>query len=244
MSKFGPLLLMLFSFLYADVSADELKMSNPEGIGAFSNLKLLHVENVGVMLYYDPKKSELLNVKLPDADVYEQSGISISRPLRTQLLGAGKGYFTIDCDSGPVDWNSGCTFFQEVGDQLKEITRIPGLQFAFPGNGNIYVEGHNNNMFSAKDKYEWRDGTFVVVRQPFKYVGLTTTTSATINIFSAQDYRQVVASLPKDSTITVLLNEGEHYLVKTPFGLLGWVRIPDGVSSEDSPITGIYFSGN
>lgn len=244
MSKLSLLLLALLSFLHTEIFAGEPKIPVPEAMKAFPNLRFLYVERVGVMLYYDPKLSELLNVKLPNDEIYAQSGISISRPLRTQLLGPGKGYFTIDCDSGPTDGTSGCTIFQEAGTQLKEITTIRGLQFAFPGNGSLYVEGHNNDMFSAKNKYEWHDGTFVVVKQPFQYVGLTTTTRVALNIFSTQNYKQVVASLPKDSTITVILNEGNHYLVKTPFGLLGWVKITNGTSYENSPILGIYFSGD
>ncbi len=243
MSRLSPLLFMFFSLLYAGTSAGEGKKAALEGMEAFPGLKMLGLKNEGVTLYYDPKNSEVLNVKHPNADDLGEGGIYISRPLRTQLLGTGKGYFTIDCDSGG-SWDPGCTVLQESNGKLNEVIRIPGLRFAFPGNGNIYVEGHNNTMFNVRQKYEWRDGSFSAVKQPFNYVGLDTTTREPIDIFTTQDYKQIVAALPKGSSISVVLNQGEHYLVKTPFGLLGWVRIRCCAMQEASPIVGIYYAGD
>lgn len=51
------------------------------------------------------------------------------------------------------------------------------------------------------------------------------------------------AVLPKGSTVTVLVNKGDNYLIKTPFGLLGWLKIKGG-SQEDTPILGIYWRGD
>lgn len=215
----------------------------PDEMALFPGLKQLQLKNEGVTLYYDPALSEIINGEHPEAKTHANEGIRVSRPLRTQLLGSREGYFTIDCDSGE-SWDPGCTILQEKNGKLEPVIHIPGLCFYFPGNGNIYVSGHNNTMFNTRKKYQWRNGTFVEVRQPFRLVGLETTTKAAIEIFSSKDYKQVVASLPKDSKVSVVLNEGEHYLLKTPFGLLGWIRIPDGTSRDESPIVGIYFAGD
>lgn len=154
-----------------------------------------------------------------------------------------KGYFTIDCDYG-LSADPNCTFFQEINGKLKKVIQLQGLHFAFPGNGNIYVDGHTNTMFDVRQKYEWHNGSFSLVKQPVNFVGLNATTRVSISLFSTQEYKQSVATLPKDSAILVVINEGEHYLVKSPFGLVGWVRIPNGAEQKDSPIDGIFYAGD
>lgn len=243
MSRSRFLLLLAVSLMHVGASFGAGKPSSPDGMNVFRGLNALHLKNEDVTLYYDPEKSKILKGAHPEAKEYDEAGVFISRPLRSELLGAGKGFFTIDCDSGP-SWDPSCTFKQEANGKLKEVARISGLHFALPGNGIIYVSGHNDTMFNVRKKYEWRDGIFAEIKQPFSYVGLETTTKDNIQIFSSQDYTQIVAALPKGSPITVVLNQGDHYLVKTPFGLLGWVRIRDGVLQEDSPIVGIYFAGD
>lgn len=44
--------------------------------------------------------------------------------------------------------------------------------------------------------------------------------------------------------MTVVLSDGhDNYLVKTAFGLLGWVKIP-GDSQEATVIDGLFFAGD
>lgn len=234
---------MPFLFLFAGTSIADTHVQPNEILSSFPGLKPLHMKNEDVTLYYAPEISQKLNGKHPEEEQFDKAGLYISRPLRTQLLGPEYGYFTIDCDSGP-SWDPGCTFSQEVKNgTLKEIIHIYGLRFALPGNGNIYVEGHNDTMFNIRKKFTWREGSFEEVKQPYKYVGLTTTTRDSIQIFSSQEYNQTVASLPKGAALTVLVNDGDNYLIKTTFGLLGWVKIPES-SQEDSPISGIYWNGD
>lgn len=215
----------------------------PGEMPAFPALTMLHAKNEDVALYYDPAKSEVLTAKHPDATNYEENGVYISRALRTQLLGKGKGYFVIDCDSGG-SWDPGIAILQEKDGLLKPLLHIQGLRFALPGNGAIYVDGHNDTMFNIRKKYEWHDSTFSEVPQPFRYVGLDTTTQSDMEVFSSREYTRSIAALPKGSPVSVLLNEGEDYLVKTPFGLLGWIKIREGIQREESPILGIYFEGD
>ncbi len=242
MNRFDFLLLLVLVLLLGGTSLAADKVKTQEGMASFPGLKALHLKNEDVTLYYNPKNSQILSGKHPDVENYDKSGVYISRPLRTELLGQGKGHFTIDCDSGG-SWDPGCTILQDDNGKLKEIIHIMGLHFAFPGNGNIYVEGHNDTMFNVRKKFEWRDGSFVEVKQPYNYVGLNTTTRESIQIFSSQEYNQTVASLPKGSSVTVLLNEGKDYLIKTPFGLLGWIKIQES-SQEDTPIWGIFWNGD
>ena len=43
--------------------------------------------------------------------------------------------------------------------------------------------------------------------------------------------------------IIELINEDEFYLIKTSFGLIGWVKIPECIIS-DTPIKGLYYAGD
>lgn len=214
-----------------------------DGMNAFPALKTMELKDIGVTLHYSSDKSQVLTVPHPDAKDLNEGGIYIARPLRVQLLGENKSSFIIDCDSGGSA-DPSCSVLQEAGSQLKKLLTIFGVRFAFPGNGSIYVDGHSNTMFNARRKFEWRNGSFVETPQPFRYVGLDTTTRTAITLYAKTDYKQPVASLPQDTAVTVLLNDGTAYLLKTPFGLVGWIRIAEGVIQENSPINGIYYAGD
>jgi SH3-like domain-containing protein len=47
--------------------------------------------------------------------------------------------------------------------------------------------------------------------------------------------------LPQGAPIEVLINDGEWYLVRSSFGLTGWVRVKE--SAMGSSI-GVYFMGD
>ena len=79
------------------------------------------------------------------------------------------------------------------------------------------------------------------VKQPFYYVGLESTTRTRITTYSDTTHSRAVGTVPADTPVTVLVNLGQHYLIKMPYGLVGWTRIPRGY---DAPIRGIYFAGD
>jgi hypothetical protein len=41
----------------------------------------------------------------------------------------------------------------------------------------------------------------------------------------------------------VLINDGDYYLLKTPFGLVGWAKF-DTASQDASDVEGIFFMGD
>lgn len=206
---------------------------------AFPTLKEMSLKNSDVTIFYADALSIVLTAPHPEAKEADEQGIGLDRPLRTQLLGAGKGYFTVDCNSG-MSADPNCTVFQETREGLKEVFGSGGLRFAFPGNGSIYVDGHTNTMFNLRKKYEWKAGKFIEVKQPFNYVGLESKTTENISIYSDKGMKDVVATLPKGSSVTVLINDGDYYLLKTPFGLVGWFRS----DRYSVPIEGIFIAGD
>lgn len=221
--------LILFTTLLAlslCANADDASVSR-----AFPALKKLETD-VGISLYYAPATSEVLRAPHPDLDVAD--GIALRRPLRTQL-GADSGWFTIDCDSGPSD-DPSCTFQQETSTGLKVIRQITGQGFVMPGNGAVYVFGRADKMFDQRHKFEWQAGKLQETPQPFYYVGLESTALEALQLFEKPGAGKLIASIPKGAKVTVLLNQfapesadvpaSENYLVKTEFGLVGWIKSP------------------
>ncbi|MRR52272.1 MAG: hypothetical protein EG825_15415, partial [Rhodocyclaceae bacterium] len=127
------------------------------------------------------------------------------------------------------------------------IDNVPGEILMIPGDGYIYAAGHNNNTFLQRSKYRLTDGEFHAIKQPYHYVGLKTRTLMQIRLFSDVDQTEELAVLPVNSDIEVLLaKDGDGistellYLVKTPFGIIGWTKIKAGQYKAEE-VDGIFF---
>jgi hypothetical protein len=230
--------LSLFAGLASASFADALDPA----LASFSHLTSLKVADLPITLLYDPALSEKLPGPHPQGQELENEGIFVVRPLRSQLLGAGKGFFTIDCDSGPSD-DFQCTIWRETSGGLEGLISLSGLRFIFPGNGHIYVDGHMGTMFNQRRKFSWQNDEFVEVVQPFFYVGLESKTRREIRIFASKALEEPVALLPKGAPVAVLLADGDFYLLRTAFGLVGWIKV-DVVLQDESPIDGLFFAGD
>lgn len=221
-----PIFLILLFGINQHLHADDAAVSR-----AFPALKKLETD-IGISLYYAPAGSEVLTAPHPDAN--DMDGIAIRRPLRTQL-GAGAGWITVDCDSGPSD-DPSCSFLHETPSGLKLIRQLTGQGFVLPGNGAVYVFGRANKMFDQRQKFEWQGDTLKESPQPYYYVGLESTALQALQLFEKPGSGKLIASIPKGAKLTVLLNQfapenadtpaSEHYLVKTEFGLVGWIKAP------------------
>ena len=75
------------------------------------------------------------------------------------------------------------------------------------GNGNLYISGHVNSNFDLKRKLTFTEQNITEVEQPHYYVGLKTKTLAAITLYKTKEMKEVVATLPKDYKIEVLLAE-------------------------------------
>jgi hypothetical protein len=54
----------------------------------------------------------------------------------------------------------------------------------------------------------------------------------------------MVARVPKGSKVVVLLNQGDYYLIKTSFGLVGWLKLPDEPLGSKPTIEGLFVAGD
>jgi hypothetical protein len=131
------------------------------------------------------------------------------------------------------------------------ISRFSCKEFYINGSGTIYTSGHVNNMYNRRRKYQIQNDTIIEINQPYSYVGLKGKTLKAITLYKDTEGNEIVAQIPKDYEIEILLTGATtkdfemdyNFLVKTDFGLVGWLRL----TNEDTygtVLKDLYFAGD
>jgi hypothetical protein len=95
----------------------------------------------------------------------------------------------------------------------------------------------------SEKSYQLKNDSLIEVYQPYYFVGIESILIGNTNIYSDTNYSNIITSLMKGTSITVLINKNKQYLVKTPFGLVGWIKVrKDTVPGY--PIMEIYYKGD
>jgi hypothetical protein len=217
---------------------------------AFSYLKTLDVSE-GVVVKYNPKGTEVINKEagdLPEGHfLYEEEGPGVLDRVVMQVRlnqNSSINYYLV------FSWGpSGDPCYRLYNaNNKKYIGSVHGTNIYIPGNGKLYSHGKENACFELKQKYELRDDKLYAVRQPFYDVGLKTKTQKAIKIYSDKEQTEVLASLPVNYDVEVLLADGdainELFLLKTSFGLVGWVKVKTYGKPDVVDIKGLQFYGD
>lgn len=206
----------------------------------FSDLKTLEVKSVlpefKIRVHYDPAISIVRN----QSHVSKESDIPTVDVLDTRIDRTSRDRFTITYTDG-LSADPGF-LISPVGTDVI-VGDIWGLELFIPGNGAVYVTGHTNNHYNQRKKFIMKNGKLVEIRQPFYYVGLDSKAKQDITLFSDKSEKEPVASIPSGTKLTVLLSQGEHYLIKTPMGLVGWAHFVDHGQGAQL-IEGLYYRGD
>lgn len=205
---------------------------------AFPDLKKIKVDE-SVYVYYQTSMCRVMNEVVPNEANIREVNVLVAR-----LIPASLDSFLVTYNEGPSA--DPCFIIYRVDkDTTKMLSyAIDGLSLFIPGNGFLYVSGHTDNMYDTHRKFKVTRDTLLEVTQPFYYVGLKSVTIKEIEIYSDTTLSNSVAILPKGSNVEIVLNKsGNYYLLKTPFGLLGWAKI-DGTGYGDSAIKGLFFAGD
>ncbi len=131
----------------------------------------------------------------------------------------------------------------------KVVGSVNAIEFYINEQGVVYTSGHTNNMFNKRRKFQLTQDTLTEVKQAFYYVGLKSKTTAPITLYKSKTGNEVVANVPQDYQIEVLLCEYSNeylerfFLVRTEFGLVGWLRLKDN-SEYNTGIEGLTFAGD
>lgn len=236
----------------ADVTASprmQATMKKP-----FDYLETIQI-NSRVTCGYNEKSAQVINKKLADlpADhpLYEIEGPASADVLVME--------FKIDQHS-----DSNCLLVFSNGPSndpafsvydsktYKVIKHFPGTEIYIPGNNTLYVSGRENNYYRQKKKYVVEQSRFQEVSQPFYHVGLKSKTLKPIRLYSDQQLTSRLAFLPANYDIEILLAAPEKirdnhslYLVKTTFGLVGWVKLKDCLYGQpEMEVEGLFMMGD
>jgi hypothetical protein len=197
------------------------------GAESFQNLSVLRVEGVHMdaIVRYNPTITRILNEPVKDSHHITM------RAAITHISSESINEYLIVFDPGPS--NDPEFIIYEINDEKeKEIKTIPGDELIIPGNGFIYSVRKADETFLKHRKYSLAKGTLEEVEQPFYYVGLKTKTRHNIIIFGDLNYKNEIANIPANTDIEVLINKDKNYLVKTPFGLVGWILLDEACGHE------------
>jgi hypothetical protein len=115
----------------------------------------------------------------------------------------------------------------------RTMGRIACVEFYINSSGTIYTSGHANNMYNRRRKFQIQNDTILEIKQPYNYVGMKGKTQKDITLYKDMQGSDIVAQLPKGYEIEILLTDAttkdyqiDHFfLVKTDFGLIGWLRL-------------------
>jgi len=220
---------LVFSLLCGQAQAQE------EGMRGLSHLTIDTVLHASIN--YNARSCRLLMRRFTnDAD------IPFTDILLTRLVPALSDTFLIQYNPGPSD-DPEFSIYRRKRDSLVELGSIGGLELSIPGTGFIFVSGHNDNMFNKRRQFSVTRAGLKEIQQPFYYVGLRSIAKNDIPIYGDTALAMKVLVLHKGSNVEVLLNRGDLYLLKTPYGIVGWTRIPDN-GSGDTPIEGLFYAGD
>lgn len=195
------------------------------------------------VVFFNTNFSKVINKQVDKSHIlYEEwvDEIGLLEMVVTKLNNSTEDLYHVFFDFGP-SMDPNFSFYIKQGDSLKYQFSKPGLRLFIPGNGNIYIDGHTNNYFNERKKYKIENKKLVEIKQPYLYVGIKTKNKKILKLYRAKEQQNLVATLPPESEIEVLINEGHNYLIKTSFGLVGWWKF-DGYRSDT--IEEIFFYGD
>lgn len=247
MKKSFPFLLILISSIITSFAQVE------QNVSTFANLQTLTLAN-GIKVHYPKSGCVLINKYCKDlqkndpfytsVDDYDEGRILL---LQMKIGVNNSETLAVLYSDGPSD-DPNFIFSNNNGKQIESLS---GTELYLPGNGYVYTTGHTNTSFNKKSKYYYDGNNFIEIKQPFYYIGLKTTTTKAITLYADKSQKEIVANVPINTEVEVLLAEYtqnfggiEYFLVKTPFGLVGWIGFNTYNLIEGTPLKGIYFAGD
>ncbi len=226
------------SVALASAQADEKSKSHPDPFPGLNTLAIAGSE--GAMpgnLSYDAALAEVINKPL----AAEEGEPEVRRLLATRLSDESGTRYFIDFDPGPSADPAFIITDEKTG---KQTGSIGADALVLPGNGFIYATGRSNNLHLERQKFTIRDGKLVEIKQPFSYVGLESKAKVPLKLLGKKDGGEVIANIPAGHGLQVVLRDGEHLLVRTKFGLVGWWKMKTDVMPGNAEIEGIYYAGD
>ena len=141
--------------------------------------------------------------------------------------------------------------FEVTTKTSKLISRFSCVEFYINRSGTIYTSGHLNSIYNRRRKFQIQDYTILEIKQPYNFVGLKGKTLKAITLYKDKIGNETVAQIPKDYEIEILLADEStkdfdidyNFLVKTDFGLVGWLRLTND-DIYGNILKDLYYAGD
>ena len=237
MSKFKVIGLLGFYFILLFAFKPTLLSAQQDSLIQRSFADLAEIHSSGTV-FYDARITEVIDKRrksLPqDHQLYNPNGWASGELVlfKTKIDFQSDTEYYVCHDWGPsADPSFG--FYRVGSSGAYTDFVVDGVVLYIPGNGFLYAESKNfNSAFNFRGKFKVDNNTLAEVPQPFYYVGLKSRTLQPITIYSDFDQKNELANLPANYEVEVILVDNHsglnckyHYLIKTPFGLIGWAQI-------------------
>jgi hypothetical protein len=191
-----------------------------------------------VLFHYVPSLTTIINEPIPNELE------TVIRVAKLRLSSRSDDTLLVDYDAGPSCDPGFIIYRIERGGPRLLAYAIIGLELEAPGDGCFYVRGHADSWFDKRRTFTVDGGDLRELRQPFYYVGLETKTLKQIIVFSSEGFSEETRVVPAGTPITVLLNDGDSFLLKTDHDVLGWWRPRSTSPQKAEEIEGLFLRGD
>ncbi len=164
--------------------------------------------------------------------------------IKTKINAQKNIYYKIYFDYGESE-DPNYTICKINSDGIEtEIANIDKDFLIIPGNGYIYAGGSSNEYYDRRIKYKLAGDKLVEVPQAAYYVGMASKTNSLITLYADKNKSDKVAVLPQNYKVEILIEDKGWLLLKTPFGLTGWLKISDIDTYMNPTLDGFRFNGD
>lgn len=187
--------------------------------------------------------------KAADDIVYPEEDYYLSDPIAHVTISKGQKYDIVLWYTDGPSGDPAFEFYEVLNNKkIEYMFTLSGTQIFIPGNGNIYVNGHTNNMFDKRKKFRFTGDKAVEIVQPYYSVSMKTKTLKNIQLYSDYECTQKLAVIGANSNIEIVAAEytddiSKKYLIRSPYGLMGWWKL-DREYPASEEIDGLYFAGD
>jgi hypothetical protein len=171
---------------------------------------------------------------------YDEAGVYMAYPLDVKLSADDKDFLVLRCDSGGS--NDPQCVFSAAQDPDTPGVAILGTLFVIPGDGCVYSGGHTNNMFSARALYCRKGAVLQPVAQPFSYAGFQSKALRKLTLYADKQKSGIVTTIAPGGFVEVVLQDGDTFLLRDGFGLIGWAALE--ISQQAVDIEGFFYNGD
>ena len=220
----------------------------------FPNLTRTAIDtSFGIFFNYDKDFTRFINKPCHELDKKDPLFCNDESSPEMSILVA-KFKNNIVKDSVTISYSEGASADPEfiiTNKKGKTMGNISCLEFYINGLGTIYTSGHVNNMYDRRRKFQLKSDTILEIVQPYNYVGLKGKTLKAITLYKDKVGTDIIAQLPKEYEIEILLADGKtedyaadsYFLVKTDFGLVGWLRLTND-DQFGAVLKELFFAGD